>query len=155
MNVGDIAFVTRVNKPYSHSISAIHFIRYNIIISISARGAVRSHLISAARWIDELLLKETPHRRLTRLGKYPGITDFRVKPEPGNNGNSVRFLLKIKPKGNLNPQFLWQLTNGGIRQINRNIFEYSICETGSQRVTVTVLNEVGLYDSKSVKVKIK
>lgn len=149
-DIGNICLGIREEKYFS----SIDFIRHNVIFIMQAKGDIVKELKSIARKLDELLINQETVKKYSRLKQIPRIDSFYCKKEKIKPGESVPLRLKIKNPQKRELHYFWCMSGGGIKKDFRENFVYYGSELGIQKITVTVLNDIGLYDSRSLKVEV-
>lgn len=152
LNLGNVCFVTVEEED--EAFSSIDFIRHNVLFMMRAEGNVRMSLRNMAETLDALLLKKTPVGSYDKLPDLPTIKTFFPEKAKINLGEETLLTLEI-----INPQqkelrYFWTMSGGGVDKDLLENFVYYGAEVGKQHIIVTVVNEIGLLDSKSVDIEV-
>lgn len=107
-----------------------------------------------AKKLDELLLKKKPVKYYSNLKEIPKITRFSCKKKRIKWGESASLSLEVKNPENKKLRFRWRMSGGGIEKDCNGNYVYYGGETGKQTITVTVINDAGLHDSKSLEIEV-
>lgn len=152
VNTGNVCFV--ITEDEGKTFSSIDFIRDNVVITMRARGNGRQQLKGIAERLDGLLLKKRPAKEYARLPDLPRITALSPRETTVKLGATVPLRLQVRDPSESGTRYFWAITGGGVRRDLVEEFVYQATETGKQRITITVVNGVGLYASKSVDVEV-
>ena len=152
MGIGDICLgiPTEVNKHFS----SIDFIRHNVIFMLQAKGDFVKKLRCIARKLDQLLLSQESVKKYSLLKQIPRIASFSGKKQKIKPGESVPLRLKIENPQKRELRYFWRMSDGGIKKDFKENFVYYGEEVGIQKITVTVINDIGLYDSRSLVIEV-
>lgn len=152
LKIGNVCFVTAEEE--GEAFSSIDFIRHNVLIMIRAEGDVRMKLRAMAETIDALLLKQKPARKYEELRDRPTITAFSAEKKKIKFGENTLLKLEVRNPRDSELRYLWTITGGGVKKNLVGDFVYQGGEKGKHRVTITVVNDVGLYDSKPIDIEV-
>lgn len=150
-DIGNICFLTTTGHGH---FSSIDFIRYNVLIMIWARGQIKYKLKSTAGQLDKLLLKEKPASCYLKLKQIPRITHFSCEDTKIKWREHVPLHLEINNPAAGQVRCLWEMSGGGIEKDLQGNFIYYAEEKGNQKITVTAVNDLGLWDSKSLEIQV-
>lgn len=153
-DIGNMCLVIPEGNIKNGSFFHIDFIRYNVLIMMSAKGRIKKKLGPMAKKLDDLLLKKKPVQCYSQLKERPMITRFYCEKKRIKKGESVPLGLAVKNPGNRLLRCLWRMSGGGIEKDCIGNPVYYGGEEGIHTVTVTVMNESGLYDRKSLKIEV-
>ena len=152
LKIGNVCFVTAEEE--GEAFSSIDFIRHNVLIMMRAEGDVRMKLRAMAETIDGLLLKQKPVRKYEQLRDRPTIRAFSAEKKKVKFGENTPLRLEVRNPQDRELRYVWTMTGGGVKKNLVGNFVYQGGEKGKQRLTVTVVNDVGLYDSESVNIEV-
>ncbi|NIM14949.1 MAG: hypothetical protein GTO45_23535 [Candidatus Aminicenantes bacterium] len=162
LDMGNLCFVMpeKTAAPgrdgnFSYAFSSIDFIRHNVLFMMRAEGSLKKELGTMAGILDNHLLEKKPVTTYSQLKDIPLITRFSCERIDIKRGESVPLLLEVSNTGKRELHYSWRMTGGGIEKDANGNFLYYGGDVGSQTITVTVLNDLGLYSSKSLEVKVK
>jgi hypothetical protein len=150
IDIGDICLGIRKEKYFL----SIDFIRHNVIFMMQAKGDFVKKLECIARKLDELLLDQKTVKKYSRLKQIPCIASFSCKKRKIKPGESVPLRLKIKNPQKRGLHYFWSMSGGGIEKDFKENFVYYGSEVGIQKITLTVINDIGLYDSRSLVIEV-
>jgi hypothetical protein len=128
--------------------SNIDFIRFNVLFMMQAGGSTREKLLTMARILDKHLLKQEPVKCYSQLKEIPKITRLSCKKKKIKLGESARLFLEVRNPGNRKLHYRWRMSGGGIEKYCEGNPIYYGGDTGKHTITVTVLNDAGLYNSR-------
>lgn len=152
LKIGNVCFATKGEKD--RSFSSIDFIRDNVLIMIRAEGRVQTSAAKMAQILDRLLLKKKPVKKYGSLSDLPKIAAFSSKRAAIKLGQEVPLRLQVESPTDRQLRYFWTMTAGGVKKGFVDDFVYQGTEEGKQRLTVTVVNDVGLYSSRSVDIEV-
>lgn len=152
LKIGNVCFVTAERE--GEAFSSIDFIRHNVLIMIRAEGNVRMKLKAMAETIDALLLKQKPAKKYEQLQDRPTIRAFSAEKNKIKFSENTSLKIEVRNPRDRELRYLWTITGGGVKKNLVGDFIYQGGEKGKHRVTVTVVNDIGLYDSRSVDVEV-
>ena len=152
LKIGNVCFVTAGRE--GEAFSSIDFIRHNVLIMIRAEGDVRTKLKAMAETIDALLLKQKPAKKYEQLQDRPTIRAFSAEKNKIKFGENIPLKIEVRNPRDRELRYLWTITGGGVKKNLVGDFVYQGGEKGKHRVTVTVVNDVGLYDSKPIDIEV-
>jgi hypothetical protein len=152
LKVGNVCFVTP--ETGGEVFSTIDFIRWNILFEMRAEGGVRKDLRAMAGILDELLLAKKPVGLYDQLPDLPRIKSFEAEAQLMKRGEKTILRLTMVNPGQRNLYYFWTMTGGGVEKDLRQNFIYSGSEEGVQQISVAVANDVGLYASQSITIKV-
>lgn len=159
LKIGDICFATPGKKE--GSFSSIDFIRCNVVIMMRAEGSLQDKLKKMAAIMDtELNVPGKKKASYSQLQGIPRITlpEKLVEMQPEIKlGTSLSLDLKVEkllPGQFDETRYFWRLTGGGVDEDSSGNFHYYGGDLGEQTITVTTVNELGLHDSKTLKIKV-
>ncbi|MCP5048971.1 MAG: hypothetical protein GY940_17510 [bacterium] len=155
VDIGDVCFVQPVRGGGAAGFSGIDFIRRNVLFMLDAGGGSRRKLAAIARDLDSLLLKEKTVTHYSLLPEIPRITRFRLNKTRLRRGETTAVQLDIKNPKKLQLYHFWTLSGGGVSETNQGDFIYHAGKKGRITIRVTILNDVGLYDSQSLAVEVQ
>jgi hypothetical protein len=153
LKIGNISFVT-TGDSLVESFSSIDFIRHNIIIMMRAEGNIQMELKNMAEALDILLLKKKPVEKFEQLPELPKIKSLSPEKSKINLGDNIALKLEIDNPEDRELHYFWTMTGGGVKKSYLENFEYQGGEEGKQEITVIVVNDIGLYDSKSITIEV-
>jgi len=152
LDVGNICFVTfnRENQGFS----SIDFIRNNILFMIKAEGKIQGDLRKIAGTIDAQLQRKTPVKKLRDHPDNPRIEKLTSEKSRIPIGEKVQLKLEVKNETGGEIRYFWNMPGGGISKDYLDNFIYYGGEKGKQEITLTIVNELGLYDTRSVLIEV-
>lgn len=152
--IGNI-YLPLESKRIKNFFSQVEFIRHNVLIIMKANGYLGANLEKMAKELDKRLSAQIPVNEYQSLGGLPIITVFRAENDEIELGEKTAIQLKTNgPKG-LKKRYFWEMTGGAIEKESADYWIYYSGDLGIHKVTITVINEIGLYNSKSLTIKIK
>ncbi len=152
LQTGNVCFVIPLER--GEGFSSIDFIRDNVVFMLRADGAMRKELANVAAALDAQLLKQKPASRYEQLAERPTIKAFGIAKPRVELGEKAPLILDVAQPGDRQLHYLWTMTAGGIEDDLLGGFVYYAGELGKHQITVTVVNDVGLYASKSATVEV-
>lgn len=152
LNVGNVCFVTVEEE--GEAFSSIDFIRHNVLFMMKAEGAVQKDLRAMAETLDALLLKKKPVGKYEQLPDLPTIKTFSLEKAKINLGEEVLLSLEVNNPQQRELRYFWTMTGGGVEKDLLENFVYYGGDEGKQHITVTVVNDIGLHDSKSADIEV-
>jgi hypothetical protein len=152
LNIGNICFVT--TEKGGEEFTTIDFIRYNILFMMRAEGVLRKQLRLIAEGLDALMLKKKMFAKYEDLPDLPTVKTFSAEKTEIKLGEDVPLILKVNNPQQRDLRYFWMMTGGGVEKDLPERFVYHGGEKGKQHVTVTVVNDLGLYSSKSLDIKV-
>lgn len=69
-------------------------------------------------------------------------------------GESTVLTVKVNNPGKRELYYFWTMTGGGVEKDLLENFVYYGTEAGKQHITVTVINDIGLYDTESIDIEV-
>ncbi len=151
LNFGNVCYATPVPGG---GFSDIDFIRHNVIIMMQAHGNSRDELGTAAGTLDELLLDKTQEDSYAKLKDIPNITRFSCEKAKVKQGKRVGLNLEVNNPAKGELRYFWEMSGGGVKKDNTGNFVYYAGDEGIHTVTVTVLNDLGLHNTKSLQIEV-
>jgi len=152
LNIGDVCFVTA--KKQGQAFSSIDFIRHNVIFIMRAEGSIQSELGTMAKTLDRLLQKQDPVGTYTELPELPAITTFSSRKTNITLGDEVILRVKVHNPQDRQLHYFWDMTGGGIEKDLSGNFVYYGSEDGNQIIAMTVVNDMGLYNTRTLNIKV-
>jgi hypothetical protein len=154
LNIGSICFVAPRVQAGSRSFSTIDFIRHNVLFLLSGRGKTCKELAAIAETLDDLLKKKKPVKSYNQLKERPRITHFSSEKKKITVGESVRLHVKVKNPLDSELYRTWRISSGGIEGDPGEGFFFYGEEEGRHNITHIIINNVGLYDCKSLIIEV-
>ena len=148
LTIGNVCFVT--TEKERADFATIDFIRHNVLFMMRAEGALRKQLRSIAEDLDALMLKKKMFAKYGDLPDLPTVKTFSAKKTEIKLGEDVPLILKVNNPQKRQLRYFWTMTGGGVEENVPEGFVYHGGEKGKQRITVTVVNDLGLQSSKSL-----
>ncbi len=152
LNIGNICYATPLKRVSGYS--DVDFIRYNVLIMMRAEDDSRNDLGSAAGILDDLLLEKTREESYSELNDIPTITRFSCEKTTIKQGKTVLLDLDIDNSSRGELRYFWEVSGGGTKKDRAGNFVYYAGDVGRQTITVTVINNLGLHDSKSLEIEV-
>lgn len=152
LEIGNVCFVT--TEDGGETFSSIDFIRHNVLFMMRSEGNFQKNLRTIAVTLDTLLLKKTPVGSYEQLPDLPAIKTFSMGKPKIKLGEESLLTLEINNPQQRELRYFWTMTGGGIEKNLLENFVYYGAEAGKQQITVTVVNDIGLYYSKSVEIEV-
>jgi hypothetical protein len=151
LNVGNVCYATPVPGG---GFSDIDFIRHNVIIMLQARGDSRDELGAAAGTLDQLLSDKTREESYAKLKDVPTITRFSCGKAKVRQGKRIRLNLEVNNPAKGELRYFWEMSGGGVKKDHTGNFVYYAGDEGRHTIKVTVLNDLGLQDTKSLQIEV-
>lgn len=152
LDIGNLCFATAINQ--GQVFLDVDFIRHNVLIMMRAQGDFREELAAAARTLDSLLLKKETKGDYSELKEIPFITQFSCEKAKIKLGERVLLELKVDNPTGGELRYFWKISGGGVKKNLSENFVYYGGEAGLHTIRVTVVNELGLYYSRSLEVEV-
>jgi hypothetical protein len=152
LNTGNICFATPARQ--GGGFLDIDFIRRNVLIMMRAEGGFCKELAAAAGTLDHLLARKKTWSHYPAIAEMPVIKNFSCETAAIKRGETVLLNLEaVNPcPGKL--RYIWDLTGGGVEKNPRGDFVYYGGEAGIHTITLTVLNEAGLFQTETVEIEV-
>jgi PKD repeat protein len=152
LKIGNVCYAT----PARHrpGFVDIDLIRHNVIFMMRAEGDSTRELGTAARILDNLLLKKKTRGHYRELMEIPEITGFSCKKTTIKQGETVLLNLEINNPTGSELYYSWDMSGGGVEKIHGKNFVYYGGEPGTHTIKVTVLNDLGLIHSRSLEIEV-
>lgn len=151
LNIGNVCYATPVQGG---GFSDIDFIRHNVIIMMQAHGNSRNELDAAAGTLDELLSDKTREESYAKLKDIPSITRFSCGKANVKQGKRVGLSLEVNNPAKGELRYFWEMSGGGVKKDLTGNFVYYAGDRGRHTIIVTVLNDLGLHNSKSLQIDV-
>jgi PKD repeat protein len=152
LDIGNICYAAPAGQ--GGGFLAVDFIRHNVVIMMRAEGNSRKELAAAARTLDGLLLNKEAKGDYRGLQEIPVITRFSSKKAAIELGERVLLDLEVNNPSGGELVYSWDISGGGVKKNLKGNFVYYGGEPGTHTITVTVINDLGLYDSRSLKIEV-
>jgi hypothetical protein len=152
LDIGNICYAAPVRQGRGYL--AVDFVRHNVLIMMRAEGNSRKELAAAARTLDGLLLNKEATGNYSGLREIPTITRFSCKKAAIKQGETVLLDLEINNPTRGELRYSWNMSGGGVKKNLKGNFVYYGGEAGTQTITVTVINDLGLHDSRSLEIEV-
>jgi hypothetical protein len=152
LTIGNICFVT--TEKEGADFATIDFIRHNVLFMMRAEGVLRKQLRSIAERLDGLMLKKKTFAKYEDLSDLPTIKTFSPEKKEIKLGEDVPLILKVNNPKKKELRYFWTMTGGGVEKDLPERFVYHGGEKGKQHITVTVVNDLGLNNSKSLDIEV-
>lgn len=153
LKIGNVSFVTAIDRR-GEAFSSIDFIRHNVLIMVRAEGDVRKELKAMAETLDTFLLEKKPVAKYKQLPDLPTIKTFSLEKSKIKLRESVMLTVEVNNPGKRELHYFWTMTGGGVEKDLLENFVYYGTEAGIQHITVTVVNDIGLYGTESVDIEV-
>lgn len=153
MDIGHICFASPVRKGEGYS--SIDFIRNNVLFMLRAEGDVRGELGIVARSLEALLLQREAVKSRTLLVERPVVAHFSALKARIKLGESVPLRLEVHNPVGEELRYTWKMTGGGIEKGLTGNYVYYGGEVGKHTVTVTVINDFGLHETRTLQVVVE
>jgi hypothetical protein len=151
--VGNVCFVTAEKR--GEAFSSIDFIRQNVLVMMRGEGSIRYDLKAMAETLDRLLLRKKAVTEYGRLAELPKIKTFSARTKGIRVGEKVILGLRVDNPLKLELRYFWTLSGGGVERDLRGNFQYHGSEGGPQIIKVGVVNELGIYATKTMKIVVR
>lgn len=152
LDIGKICFVTPAKQK--KTFTSLDFIRHNVLLMMRAEGRAKKKLETIARELDNDLLEKEPVNTYWQLRDIPTILHFASKKEEINVGERVRLNLEVSNPAEGKLYYSWEMSGGGIEKDCHKNFRYYGGNQGTQTITVLIINDVGLFCSKSLEIQV-
>jgi hypothetical protein len=152
LDIGGVCYAAPVRQ--GGGFLAVDFIRHNVLIMMRAEGNSRKDLAAAARVLDSLLAKKKTVGHYSELSEIPVITNFSCKKAEIKQGEKVLLNLEVNNPTGGELVYSWDISGGGVKKNLKGNFVYYGGEPGTHTITVAVINDLGLYDSRSLKIEV-
>lgn len=153
LQIGHICFVTADKE--GEALSSVDFIRHNVLFMLRGEGIVRKDLRAIAEKLDNLLMQKKPVTTYEQLPDIPTIKIFSAEKTSIMLGEMAILTLEVDNPQKRGLRFFWDITGGGVKENLEGNFVYYGGEKGVQKITVTAINDLGLYDSESIEIEAK
>jgi hypothetical protein len=152
LDIGTVCYAAPVRQ--GKGFLAVDFIRHNVLVMIRAEGNSGKELAAAARILDSLLAKKETVGNYSELEEIPTVTRFSCKKTAIKQGERVLLDLEVNNPGRGGLRYFWDMSAGGVNKNPRDNFVYYGGEAGTQTITVTVVNDLGLHDTRSLEIEV-
>jgi len=146
LTVGDVRFVT-IDEENPEGFSTLDFIG---LIMLRAEGAIQNQLRQIAETIDAQLVENVRTETLEEQPQIPRINAFSASKTSVSSGDEVFLDLDSDTSNDMAIHYFWDMTEGGVRKDMLDKFLYQAAGKGSQNISLTVVNDIGLYGSGSL-----
>ena len=151
LDIGNVCYAAPVRQ--GGGFLAVDFIRHNVLILMRAEGNSRKDLPAAARILDNLLSKKKTVGHYSEL-EIPAITEFSCKKTQIKQGEKVLLDLEVSNPTDGELHYSWDISGGGVKKNFKGNFVYYGGEVGTQTISVTVINDLGLHQSRSLEIEV-
>ena len=152
LNIGNVCYAVPVEQ--AGGFAKIDFIRHNVIIMMRADGKSRKELAAAAETLDGLLANKEAKENQSGFTEILNITRFSCKKAAIKQGKTVLLDLEVNNPTRGELRYFWKISGGGVKKNLRDNFVYYGGEVGTQTITVTVVNILGLHHSRSLQIEV-
>ncbi|MCP4664440.1 MAG: hypothetical protein GY856_54345 [bacterium] len=152
LDLGHLAFV--LPEDGSDGFVRIDFLRHNVLTMLRAEGGLRGELRAVAEAIDRELRAKESALSTDRLPERPLIRTFHPQRSKIRRGQKVPLVLDVDSPGDRPLRYFWTMDSGGVEENLLGWFLYYGEGPGDQRITVTVVNDLGLRASATAKLTV-
>ncbi len=152
LELGNVCFV--MPEKDSEGFSSIDIIWHNIVIMMHAEGKFKGELAGIARTLDALLQEKKPTKRLDLHPERPTIQSFTSEKTRIIVGRYAPLTVNVDNPQKRKLYYFWKMSGGGVDKGLTGQFVYYGGEPGKHKITVTVLNDLGLYDTRSLEIEV-
>lgn len=152
LHIGNVCFAVPVEQE--GGFTSIDFIRHNVIIMMRAEGKSMKELAAAAETLDGLLANKEVKGNHAEFTEILTITRFSCKKAEIKHGKRVILNLEVNNPTRDELRYFWKISGGGVKKNPRDDFVYYGGEVGTQTITVTVVNDLGLHHSRSLQIEV-
>lgn len=148
--VGNICLETKETKEVDPTY--VDFIRHNVIMMMWGKGSIKKKLCDFAGRLDNHLKQKKPVARYSELEELPLIKTFYSNNKQIKQGERERLYL-----GDKNPRlrYFWEMSGGTVEENSQGDFFFCGTKMGKHKITLTVVNELGLCDAKSIEIEVQ
>jgi len=136
------------------NLSSVDFIRDNVLFMLRAEGSFLNQLERIAGEIDLQLKNSSTAARLSQLVERPTITRFACQNSIIKLGESTQLWIEIELSTENKLHYVWKTSGGGIEKKHNSMYSYSGGEAGKHTLSLTVINPLGLHDTKTLTLEV-
>lgn len=151
--IGEVRLALR--QPDGKSFVRIDLLRANVLLMMHAEGMVAGRLPSLAKRLDEELRIQAAARNWNELPRRPKIAVLEPEKRIVSLGDDpIPIFVEVSDPGKRELHWFWTMDAGGVEKNLLDDYVYTPSEPGRHRVTLTVVNDIGLYDTASFEIEV-